>query len=52
MPPDTEDDGLISAAIERTLVDELDMPSATETECRCYYKNHLKELQRGDLVWT
>jgi peptidyl-prolyl cis-trans isomerase C len=50
LPPATEDDGLIGAAIERMLVDEVRVPSASETECRRYYENHLKEFQCGDLV--
>ena len=49
---DTKDDGLIGAAIERLLADEVRVPSPTEAECRRFYKNHLKEFQSGDLVYA
>src|SRR6516164_290279 len=49
---DTKDDGLIGAAIERLLADEVRVPSPTEAECRRFYENHLKEFQSGDLVYA
>ncbi len=49
---DTEDDGLIGAAIERLLADEVTVPSPAEVECRRYYENHRKEFQSGDLVYA
>lgn len=49
---DANDDGVIGAAIERLLVDEVSVPSPAEAECRRYYENHLKEFQSGDLVYA
>ncbi len=52
LPPDTGDEGLIGAAIERLLVGEVSVPSPTEAECRRYYENHLEEFQSGDLAYA
>lgn len=49
---DVNDDEAAGIAIERLLADEVNVPSATEAECRRYYENHLKEFQSGDLVYA
>jgi peptidyl-prolyl cis-trans isomerase C len=52
LTPDSDDDGAVSAAVERLLADEVSVPSPTEAECRRYYESHLKEFQSGDLVYA
>jgi peptidyl-prolyl cis-trans isomerase C len=52
LAPDADDDGLVGAAIERLLADEVSVPSPTEAECRRYYESHRKEFQSGDLVFA
>jgi peptidyl-prolyl cis-trans isomerase C len=40
----------IETAIEHLLVEEVQVPTPTEAECRRYYEAYRKEFQSGDLV--
>jgi len=48
--PGTTGDGAVEAAIERLLVQEVQVPTPGETECRRYYEAHREEFRSGDLV--
>jgi peptidyl-prolyl cis-trans isomerase C len=47
---DADDDDETGKAIERLLVEEVQVPTPTEAECRRNYETHRKEFQSGDLV--
>jgi peptidyl-prolyl cis-trans isomerase C len=50
LSPDAGNEEEITGAIERLLAREVQVPAATESECRRYYDTHRAEFRSGDLV--
>jgi peptidyl-prolyl cis-trans isomerase C len=50
LSPDASNEEEITGAIEQLLDREVQVPAATESECRRYYDTHRAEFRSGDLV--